>query len=195
MKPKTRNQRIRLTELEGCVLGTMGVRGPCTPYAIRREFRASPSQHWSASAGAIYPLVLRLQRKGLVCVKGKTEDGRGGTLYALTAAGERALRAWLSPPCSSEVAGVPPDPLRNRVAFLPLLGPVAQADFFAEAVRGVRAELQRMRDYAERKKSAGDTLEHLVGRGAERMMRARLDWLLETAQRLGLSSVGSGAAS
>jgi DNA-binding PadR family transcriptional regulator len=173
----------------------MGVRGPCTPYAIRREFRASPSQHWSASAGAIYPLVLRLERKGLVCVKGKTEDGRGGTLYALTAAGQRALRAWLGPACSPEVAGVPPDPLRNRVAFLAVLGPVAQSEFFADAARRVRAELQRIRDYAERKKSEGDTLEHLTSLGSERMMRARLDWLLETAQRLGLSSVANGAAS
>src|SRR5262245_27530176 len=194
MKQETGGQGAGLTELEGCVLGMIGVREPCTPYALRREFRESPSRYWSASAGAIYPLVVRLKRRGLVRAKGKTGDGRGGTLYALTAAGERALRAWLGPPCPPQAAGVPPDPLRNRVAFLAVLAPAEQARFLADAARRVRADLQRMRGYTERKKAEGDTFEHLVGRGADGMMQARLDWLRETARRLGLASAEDGAA-
>jgi DNA-binding PadR family transcriptional regulator len=188
MKKKTKSRAAPLTELEGCVLGMIATRGPCTPYAIRREFRASPSRHWSASAGAIYPLVVRLQQRGLVGLERKTGDRRGARLYTLTAAGQRALRAWLGPPCLPLAAGVPPDPLRNRVAFLAVLDAQQQADFFDDALCRVRGDLQKIVSYAERNKAEGDTLEYLVSCGSYRMMQARLDWLRETARCLGHST-------
>jgi DNA-binding PadR family transcriptional regulator len=79
--PPRSKKAIALTELEGSVLGMIGVKGPCTPYALRREFLDSPSQYWSASSGAVYPLVLRLEERGLIRLKGKTADGREGNLY------------------------------------------------------------------------------------------------------------------
>ena len=42
-----------LTELEGAVLGTIKQKGPCTPYAVRREFRSSLTPYWSGSAGNV----------------------------------------------------------------------------------------------------------------------------------------------
>src|SRR4051812_11643127 len=97
-----------LTELEGAVLGTIKQKGPCTPYAVRREFRSSPTPYWSGRAGAIYPVVARLARRGLVRAVGPPGDGRGGVVYAVTAAGDRALRRWLGPPFSPLTAGTPP---------------------------------------------------------------------------------------
>jgi DNA-binding PadR family transcriptional regulator len=185
MKRKT-SAAMALTELEGCVLGVIATRGPCTPYAIRREFRASPSRHWSASAGAIYPLIIRLQRGGLVQIERKTGDGRGARLYSLTSAGQRALRHWLGPPCSALATSVPPDPLRNRIAFLATLDTRAQAAFFADVLERVRDDLQKIRAYSEHKKEQGDTFEYLISCGSLSMMQARLRWLQETAHRLGL---------
>ncbi|HZE88705.1 MAG TPA: PadR family transcriptional regulator, partial [Verrucomicrobiae bacterium] len=58
--------RKGLSELEGATLGVVWSEQPCTPYAIRRVFQTSPSPFWSGSAGAIYPLVERLETRGLV---------------------------------------------------------------------------------------------------------------------------------
>src|SRR5215470_17811250 len=86
MKREGKKSAAALTELEGCVLGMIALRGPCTPYAVRREFQESPSQYWSASAGAVYPLVVRMLRRRLVHAQRKPEEGRGAILYSLTAA-------------------------------------------------------------------------------------------------------------
>ena len=56
------------SELEGAVLGVIWQEGPCTAYTIRKQFVASPSPQWSGSAGAIYPLVRRLEKKRLLAL-------------------------------------------------------------------------------------------------------------------------------
>src|SRR5262245_25540240 len=116
-----RNDLCKLTELEGTTLGIIGVRGACTPYAVRREFLVSPSPYWSGSAGAIYPLIARLEKRGLIRVADRTADQRSGKLYCLTASGRRTLRNWMGTPLPPEVTGVPPDPLRNRIEYFALL--------------------------------------------------------------------------
>ena len=63
-----------LSELEYVVLGVVRQEAPCTPYVIRQVFAHSPSSYWSGSAGAIYPLVRRLERRGLL---ESTERRRG----------------------------------------------------------------------------------------------------------------------
>lgn len=167
-----------LTELEGCVLGNLKVLGPCTPYAIRREFLASTTPYWSGSAGAIYPLIARLARRGLVRAARRTADARGGTLYALTATGERALRRWLGPPLSPLTVGPPPDPIRTRVGFLSLLPPERRRAFLAEA----EAELRRLLEAPEA--PAADPFDRWALRGRRLMMEARLAWVREMAEAL-----------
>jgi DNA-binding PadR family transcriptional regulator len=185
VKQPHRKHAAALTELEGCVLGLIATRGPCTPYAVRRELQESPSRHWSASAGAVYPLVRRLQRRGLVRVHGRMADDRRGRLYALTSAGQRAFRAWLGPPCLPAAVSVPPDPLRSRVAFLSVLERHAQAALLADALARMAAHLREVGTYTERKQAEGDRFEYLVSRGAYLMMQARIAWLEESARALG----------
>jgi DNA-binding PadR family transcriptional regulator len=175
-----------VTELEASVLGMLGVKGPCTPYALRREFRASPSQYWSASSGAVYPLILRLRRRGLIRVTRKVAGRRGGLLYELTPAGRRVLRDWLGTLDAPASISVPPDPLRNRIAFFELLDEGERRSYLAAAVRGMRAYLSRVRSYTEQLLAQGRHGEHLVSAGAQRMVQARLDWLLEVARTEGL---------
>lgn len=114
-----------LTELEGTVLGVVRLRQPCTSYRVRREFTESPSPYWSGSAGAIYPLMTRLERAGLLRSTAESTGSRRSREYRLTAAGRAALVRWLGPPVPPEVVGVPPDPLRTRVPFLEALPPAA----------------------------------------------------------------------
>lgn len=174
-----------LTELEGSVLGTVGAREPCTPYAVRRDFQISPSRYWSASAGAIYPLMRRLEHRGLIRVQGTTGDGRRGRLYGLTLAGRRALGRWLRTLADPATTGVPPDPLRNRVAFFATLDPATRRTLLDAAAVELRADLERVREYALRQKADGRTYESLVSAGAERMLAARLEWIVEVIRVTG----------
>ena len=73
-----------LTELEGTVLGLVWARQPCTPYRVRREFTDSPSPYWSGSAGAIYPLMARLESAGLLRSAPHATGERGSRRYRLT---------------------------------------------------------------------------------------------------------------
>ncbi len=179
-----------MTELEGNVLGLIGTRGPCTTYAVRREFQRSASPYWSGSAGTIYPLVARLEARRLVRVAEAIRDGRGGKRYTLTPRGRRVLRRWLGRPLSPLTIGVPPDPLRNRVQFFGLLDRVEQRAFLADAVAKVAAHLADLRVLTERQRKAGETLDFLVNRGACRVLEARLDWLREAAETLQVGPPG-----
>jgi DNA-binding PadR family transcriptional regulator len=184
MKTAPKNAKVTLTELEGSVLAMVGTKEPCTPYAIRREFQDSPTQYWSASSGSVYPLILRLERRGLIRVKGSTGNGRGGTLYGLTPAGQRAIQAWLGALNAPASISTPPDPLRTRISFFAALDPETQQSYLASAVEELRIHFEQVQKYADRKKAEKDTLEYLVGEGAARMANCRLEWLLEVIRVL-----------
>jgi DNA-binding PadR family transcriptional regulator len=164
-----------LTELEGTVMGVLWAGQPCTPYQVRREFLDSPSPHWSGSAGAIYPLVERLERAGLVRSEPHATGSRRSRLYRLTPAGRRALVRWIGPPLGDEVVGVPPDPLRARIALLALFPPAHQRAYLREVERRLLEMLARSR--AAEKAIAGDAVSERMSRGAIAMLETRLEWV------------------
>ena len=178
-----------LTELEGCVLATVRAKGACTPYAVRREFRL------------VHHAVLERQRRGdlpagrpagpAAALAGRPpdRDRRGGTLYAVTAAGDRAVRDWLGPPLADAVVGSPPDPIRTRVGFLGLLPPADRTAFLAAAAAGLRRQLARLA--AE---TSDDPFDRLAARGSCRMTEARLAWLRDVAAELGVRLPPAGRA-
>jgi DNA-binding PadR family transcriptional regulator len=163
----------------------IGLKGPCTIYSLRREFMRSPSQYWSASSGAVYPLVLRLKKRGLVRVTSKTRDGRKGSLYALTDAGSKALAEWIGGLDSAASISVPPDPLRNRIAFFGLLGLRDQRTLLARAIAQAKAYLVQVKAYTACEHASGGTFEYLVSAGAQKMLESRLEWLQSLSRALG----------
>jgi DNA-binding PadR family transcriptional regulator len=183
-KSKNKAKAVSLTELEGSVLGMIEVKGPCTPYALRREFMDSPSHYWSASSGAVYPLVLRLEKRGLIRVKGTTDDGREGKLFVLTASGSTALKNWLSTLDAPASISVPPDPLRNRIAFFGVLDPKERRRRVDSAIKAMQIHLERVLERLEREKAEHLVSEQLVSDGARRMLESRLEWLWEVARSL-----------
>lgn len=162
----------------------IGVKGPCTPYALRREFLDSPSQYWSASSGAVYPLVLRLEERGLIRLKGKTADGREGNIYMLTRAGQRALTRWIKSIDAPACISVPPDPLRSRIAFLDLLDAADRGKCLENASSALRAYVSQVRSYTARATKEQTPAEYLVSLGALRTLEARLQWLEEVVQAI-----------
>jgi len=165
-----------ISELEGCVLGIVALERPVTAYSVARVFSASPSPQWSGSAGAIYPLVSRLHRAGLIRTVGHRTGRRPSRLLSLTPSGLRALRAWFGGPVPDRIAGVPPDPLRTRIRFLGLLAPAQQRAFVKSARRSAERHLLAVRRDCDRWRTVGGP-RYFVAKGALMMMEARCRWI------------------
>jgi DNA-binding PadR family transcriptional regulator len=166
-----------LSELEGVVLGIVWKFGPCTPHAIRSHFVGSRSARFSGSAGAIYPLVTRLERGGLLRSRDDRRRLQRRRLYAITAAGTRRLRAWVAPPFRPEDVTALHDPIRSRVYFLRALPVATRRRFIAEAKAGLAATLEAMRADLAGHRRRGSDLSALAMQGAIDVARAQLRWL------------------
>jgi DNA-binding PadR family transcriptional regulator len=172
-----------ITEIEGCVLGLIGIKGPCTPYLVRKIFQQSPTPFWSGSAGTIYPLVERLTRRKLISETSQPNDIRGSKLYILTDKGKKALKQWLNQPTSPTVFGTPPDPLRHRIGFLGFLTPQERKSFLEE----VRAKLEEhLKDAIKVSEECNSSnyFNVLSTRGGVFAAQARLDWIVEISEIL-----------
>lgn len=146
------------SELECFTLGLVWQLGPCSPYEVRRHMQASPSTQWSGSAGSIYPLMVRLEKAGLLSGKAARNGARRRREYTVTPAGLAALRAWIGPPLSPDAVTVAHDPLRSRARFLELLTPAQRLAW----VKAARAAL----DEVERRVLAWDISNAAMGPGA-----------------------------
>jgi DNA-binding PadR family transcriptional regulator len=130
-------KRSHLTELEGAALGIVLRAGACTPYALRRAFATSPSRFWSGSAGAVYPLVRRLERRRLLASRADRKDRRARRLVRATPAGRRAFEDWLLDPVRAADFGF--DPLRTRLFYADLVPRTRLEAFLARTAGGISA--------------------------------------------------------
>jgi PadR family transcriptional regulator, regulatory protein AphA len=132
------------------VLLGMIAEGHATGYAIKAEIERSTRLYWGASVGGIYPELRRLTEDGLVSV---CDDPRGGTRrhsYTLTAAGDEALREWLTD-ASEPVLEMRSEPLL-RLRFAGVLDPEQRLDVvrhMREAYEARAAEVRRRLELGE----------------------------------------------
>ena len=89
--------RLRLTPTSYLVLGLLTREGPSTPYELERHVRATLGNFWSFPHTLLYSEPPRLSTFGLVDEVRET-TGRRRRVFAITRAGEAALRAWLDRP-------------------------------------------------------------------------------------------------
>lgn len=171
-----------VTELEAITLGCVARTGPCTAYRVRQQFQRSPSARFSGSAGAIYPLLKRLEQRGLVRSRDVATGKRPASEYSITPAGRSALRAWLRAPMAPREVAVD-DPLRTRMLFLDELPPAARRKWLDAAEEAVRAQEQLIADFAAGSPDAPGI--DLANENARRLNRVRLRWLADARERLG----------
>lgn len=174
MRRKTEKAGPRLSELESALLGVFWRRGPCSAYVIQRYFQPI-SAGWSASPGAVYPLIRKLLRFGLIAPERTANRGtRTIRTYVLTREGRAALERWVSNP--PEWAALPSaDPIRTRTFFLDVLPATDRRAFVIEAERRTREALAQFE-----KDSAGNdarTLLSLARLGGAQSLKARQRWL------------------
>jgi DNA-binding PadR family transcriptional regulator len=78
------------------VLGMLTLR-PMSGYDVKKAFEQSIQFFWNESFGQIYPMLHALVKDGLAtCTTKTTPKGRERHVYAITAAGRRALKGWLA---------------------------------------------------------------------------------------------------
>jgi DNA-binding PadR family transcriptional regulator len=174
---------VESTELEGCVLGIVWERGPCTAYVIRTVFLESLSPYWSGSAGSIYPLVARLEARGLVAARVEPRGGRSRKELSITPEGLGALHAWLRP-LPEWTGPVPVDPVRTRMFFLGALPPEEQEAFVADAEAKARAGAEALRKEHQAALRRGEAWEARATRGAILVQAARIEWLAEVRREI-----------
>ncbi len=175
--------RQSLSELEAFVLGLIWQFGPISPYDIRRHMQRSPSTQWSASTGAIYPLVAKLETLRLIAAGAANKDPRGKRIYKVTPAGKAALKSWIGPPLSADAITVTYDPLRTRVRFLSVLTCAKQKAWFAAARAGLDEVERRVLEWEElySRPTQAQSFAGMLTRNGQLELAARRKWIEEVA--------------
>lgn len=89
--------KVRLSTTSYVVLGMIAMRGPSTPYDLKRAIGRSVGYFWSFPHAQLYSEPKRLQEAGLLELH-EEESGRRRKTYTITEAGDEALRRWLGEP-------------------------------------------------------------------------------------------------
>jgi DNA-binding PadR family transcriptional regulator len=85
----------RLSGSSYAVLGMVALRGPSSPYDIKRALGHLAGEFWSVQHTQLYDETSRLAHAGLLDVEQAT-TGRRRRTYTITAIGRAALREWLA---------------------------------------------------------------------------------------------------
>jgi DNA-binding PadR family transcriptional regulator len=173
-----------MTELESCVLGVVWQEGPLTAYEIAKPFAESQSSYWSGSAGAIYPLVKRLEEKGLVRGDVTQWNSRKKRTFTITDEGLAELRTWLSPPFPDSAGAASFDPIRTRLSFLEALPKRTRRRFLDDAERVIREQLAILEEFEAAERDRGAHLSAITAVGAVFELQARLEWLAVVREEL-----------
>jgi DNA-binding PadR family transcriptional regulator len=155
----------KLSHLAYIALGVVAERQPCSGYTVMKDFQSSSSTYFSGSAGAIYPLMRRLEEDGLTKVEGTKAGSRTRRVYTITDKGRRALEGWLASPIPDDEVAFLVDLLRTRVLFFERL------------------------TKQQRKKFVKDCREQLTSRVANSAKRIASDESLTAFERVTLQSV------
>jgi len=144
----------------------------------------SPSSVWSGSAGAIYPLLRRLETAELLDARDDPEDRRGRRLLALTAKGRDAHLAWMLDGSSEEVAAAVSDTVRSRAFFLGALSSRDRRTFVDDSLVALESFLEAAKVDLEKRAGLDDTFGYLAALGGVYQAEARVRWMKDLRDHL-----------
>ena len=128
-----------LSSLSLAILGLLSMR-PMSGYDLRRTFTTTAMGRFSASPGAIYPALARLESlKWAKPAPAKPSNLRPRKAYTLTAAGRTALMKHLAEPVSREDIIWRLDHLHLRFSFMGLLSVKESRRFLLQLAAGLDA--------------------------------------------------------
>lgn len=185
LKSSKKNPGLKtLSELEGVCLGLVFKYQPCTAYRVRQLLKESPSSHWCASAGSVYPLLARLEEAGSISTETDEDDGRGSKQVTITARGREELRDWMESGAGPERIAAIMDPIRSRTFFLDVLGKTEQKDYLERLIYYTKNYLAQTEEHLNSISEADDLYDRLGACGAVMATEARLRWLTLVLARI-----------
>jgi DNA-binding PadR family transcriptional regulator len=117
--------------LEHILLGML--REPASGYQLRRDFEQGARHFWSAELSQIYPTLARMEHRGwLESREQPSPVGPARRVYRRTAAGRRALIAWLK---AEPVLGTERFAYIGQLIFLGELGDLEHTSSFLHKLR------------------------------------------------------------
>jgi PadR family transcriptional regulator AphA len=172
------------------VLGLL-TRQPMSGYDIKRFLKNLSWLVDVPSLGSLYPSLHTLLKDGLVTMEVVARQDRPPRkIYAITAAGEEALRAWLSQPSEPNAS------LKKFVMRLALAGRLSQVGLLAHLEQR-RAHIAAQKVNLEQAIAEGENAdlgEHLMLDYELNLAAAELAWLDSTLARLSQPSLSVEAA-
>ncbi len=146
------------------------LRGRKTAFQVRKAFASSPTEGWTASAGAVYPAIKRLVEKSFL-KQVRMDDARGTNKLSVTRSGRAAVHRWAIDP--NLATRLSTDPFRTRVDYLASL-PSKKKDDVLQKLReeliGKVETIDRLLTTETASKAEGNFL-------AVQLLRTRLQWL------------------
>jgi PadR family transcriptional regulator, regulatory protein AphA len=94
------SSELRLGPVSYLVLGIAALRGPTTPYELKRFVKLTVGNFWPFPHTQLYTEPARLAEAGLLDEE-REESGRRRRHYSLTEAGRERLAEWLAEPVTS----------------------------------------------------------------------------------------------
>ena len=152
----------RLSSLEHAMMGLID-QAPRSGYDLRTAFAKTPLVHFSDSPGAIYPALLRLQRRGwIAATREKSVNARGRTAFRLSPRGRDAFLRWLRTPSSrDELLHDPSGPVLRFAFMSQAIGTDEAVEFlrrYREVLTDYVAELRRFEEQFARTMTASGRL-------------------------------------
>lgn len=174
-----------ITDLEAAAIGEILKHRQCTAHFIRTSFRDSPANQFSDSAGSVYPMMKRLEKRGLLDSVMQTEGVRQVRYYRCTSKGKAELQQWIGPPVVSSVT-LTIDPIRTRILYLGRLPKSKRNKWFDEVevlILQKLKEVQTQLANVSTEKPEAIYL-RLADENAVQELRSRLKWLLDAKNKL-----------
>ena len=159
------------------VLGALASHGPMYGHQIRRDARTDRADLWSdVRPGSLYSALHRLAAEGLIEPVRTEQSGNlpSRTVYAITAEGQRELRALRAE--ALEDIGLRPDPVD--------LALVMSGDLDADVLRGYIENRIKMLD-SQAARHAHHAADDLVAEHTRLRVAAELAWHQLVLERIG----------
>ena len=166
------NDDVRLTEDEGVFLALLVRAEPATAYQLSKIYAESPVSNFGTSKGKIYPLIHRLERRGLLKKQPVAGDSRRSEQLHSTPAGQQAVRDWVMELKPAHF--LIDDPLRTRLQSFDLLSVDQQLEWIANAKEGLQGKLVELEAYGA---TVTVPFKEQVHDNAVTSVRSRMDWL------------------
>ena len=146
----TMTEKTDLSTLSLAILGLIAQKS-CSGYDIRKIFSTTPMGHFSASPGAIYPALKRIEKNGWA--QGKTTNEktlRPKLMYSLTKKGQAVLKRHVSHRVTRHDVIWRMDDLMLRFAFMDnVVGRKKTLEFLTQFLREVESYLASLNHYFE----------------------------------------------